>query len=405
MDRFFNSNRAMKAIAFFIALMLWMIVSLDEQGNPTIYDEEQLIWDNVAVEAVYDEEQYAILTMEESVQVVLTGRSTLLNLISLRKDSFRLYVDLTDLGEGGHRVPVQHQGFPDEVGVTIIPRSIYVELDRIETRPFGVAIELAGQPPEGYEAGAPQYSVKEVEVTAPKKLLDQVVQVRGVVDVANLNRNNMARVRLEAVDREGAPIEATIKPDTIEVTVPLEAPQLQLPVELDVVNDLPQGLSVVDLTLETRAVTVFAPQEVLDQLEIEEITATLDLATIRDSQRLALDFEHDERWLDVQPKTILVNIEVAPTRERLFTNVPVRLVGLADELKGKVVWPTEGTLQLTVVGSQARLDQLKLSDIRAAVNVEGLGVGRHRLPLEVQLPAYVTTDPETIEVEVEIEAQ
>jgi YbbR domain-containing protein len=404
MDRFFNSNRAMKGIAFLIALMLWMIVTLDEKGNSSIQpDEDQLIWDDVLVEAVYDEEQYTVLSMEETVQVVLTGRSTLLNLISLRKDAFRLYVDLTDLGEGGHRVPVQHQGFPEDVGVTIIPRSIYVELDRNETRTFGVSIELSGRHPEGYAVGQPRYSPSEVEVTAPGSLLSQVVSVKGVVDLGNLDRDGTAKVRLEAVDRQGEPIEASINPETIEVTVPVEVPSVKLPVDLRLVNELPDGLSLVDVLLETESVKVAAPEEVLNQLDT--ITATLDLNAIRNSQSVSLDFEKDRRWINVQPEEIQVHVEVAPTRERLFTGLPIRMVGLADHLEAEVISPAEGRLQLTVLGSQVRLDKLQRSDIRPWIDLEGLSEGRHRVPVHVDLPPYVSIDPETIEVDVEIRSR
>lgn len=404
MNRFLNSNRAMKLIAFLIALMLWMIVTLDEQGRSSVQpDVEQLIWDDVTVEAVYDEEAYTLLSVDNSVQVVLTGPRTVLNLISLRREAFRLYVDLTGLGEGRHRVPVQHQGFPERVEVTIIPRSIYVELDKNETRSFDVTIDVVGQHPDGYHVGQPEFSPAQVEVTAARSVLDKVEQVRGQVDLGSLSRDGRQRVRLEAIGTQGEVLDVRLQPDTLDVRVPLQAPSKEIPIVLELANDLPEGISLVDLFLETEHLKVFAPQQVLD--ELDKMNATLDLSTITESQTVTLNFEKDRRWIAVEPEQIRVRVLVGPTRERLFTGLPVRLTGLADGYEAEILSPREGRLQIAVLGSEARLEELERSDVRPWVNLEGLAPGRHQVPVQIDLPPYLEADMATLMIEVVIRSK
>lgn len=403
MNRLINSNRAMKGIAFLIALMLWMIVTLDEQSRSSVQpDEEQLIWNNVTVEAVYDEEKYTLLRMDDSVQVVLTGPRTVLNLMTLRRDAFRLYVDLTDLGPGGHRVPVQHQGFPEQVGVTIIPRSIYVELDKNETRRFDVQIELVGQHPDGFRVGQPEFSPALVEVTAARSVLDTVQKIRGRIDLGHISRDGREKVRLEAVGPQGEPLDVRIEPEVLEVRVPLQAPSKEVPVALELANELPRGYSLENVSLETEFVKVFAPQSILD--ELDQVVVTLDLSAITENQIVSLDFEKERRWIEVQPERIRARVQIGPTRERLFTGIPIRMTGLADGYEAKILSPPEGRMQIAVLGSEGRLEELKRSEVRPWINLEGLGPGRHQVPVHADLPPYLKADVDGLNVQVEIRA-
>ncbi|GGK31274.1 hypothetical protein GCM10010965_25080 [Caldalkalibacillus thermarum] len=401
MDKFFENNTAMKGIAFLIALMLWMIVTLDQEGTaPIRQTEEQLTIDNVQVEAVYDEDQYALMEMDETVQVVLTGRRSLLNLITLRQGAYRLYVDLTELGAGEHRVPVQHEGFPEDVRVTIIPSSVYVVLEKKESRTFPVRIDFSGQLPEGYEVGKPLVSPGEVEVIGPTSVLEQVASVRGVFNLERLGRSGKQEVTLKAYNHQGLELEVEIKPEVVEVTVPVQIPSAMVPVNIELINELPEGLSLVGIHPDTDEVEVFAPQNVLDQLG--EISTTLDLSTIDESKSVTLDIALGDHWTAVKPKQIEVFVEVEPVREQLYSNVPVEVRGLASGYEVSFKSPADGKLQLAVKGSEQRLKTLKQSDLKVWIDAKGLREGDHRLPVSVDLPGDLTASPRPSEVEVRI---
>ncbi|MDQ0340289.1 YbbR domain-containing protein [Caldalkalibacillus uzonensis] len=401
MDKFFENNTAMKGIAFLIALMLWMIVTLDQEGSTTIRQtEEQLTIDNVRVEAVYDEEQYALMEMDETVQVILTGRRALLNLVNLRQDVYRLYVDLTELGEGEHRVPVQHEGFPRELSVTVIPSHVYVVLEKKESRVYPVQIDLSGQLPEGYEVGEPLVTPREVEVLAPTSVLEEIASVRGLINLERLGREGKQTVTLKAYDRKGQEIEAQISPDTVEVTVPIQSPSAKVPLNIELINELPEGLSLVDIRPNTEAVEVFAPQSVLDQLE--DIRVTLDLSTIEQSKAVTLDVEWGDHWTAVKPQQVVVHVEVELVQERLFRNVPLEVRGLASGYELIFQDPADGKLQLAVLGSEQRLKAMQHTELKAWIDAKGLKEGEHRLPVNINLPEHLSVSPSSVEVEVQI---
>src|SRR5699024_5492023 len=97
---------------------------------------------DVEVEVIYDDEQYAVVNMEETVNVKLTGTQTSIMLFQLSRPSYEVYVDLEDRGEGVHNVPIEHRNFPTDLQVSITPSYMSVELQELEEVSYSVETEL-----------------------------------------------------------------------------------------------------------------------------------------------------------------------------------------------------------------------------------------------------------------------
>lgn len=400
MDKFLQNNTVMKLIAFAIAVMLWMIVTLEQDpGNNVRQIEDRQIIDE-RVEAIYDEEEYAIIEMDENVQIFLQGRRALLNLVSLRQEPYTVYVDLTDYSEGTHYVPVRHSGFPTELDVSIIPREIRVVLERKEARTFPVEIEVTGKPEEGFTVQPYEVVPDQVQIIGPVSLLDEVARVRGFVNINGATDTIVQDIALKIYDQNGSQMNLEVSPGTVSVTVPIESPVKSVPVSINWLNELPEGISLVSYALSDSNVNVYGTLDVLDT--IEEVVIDVDLSDITESQEIEVEIPVDDDWRAVEPATIVLEIEVGTTRERLFSDMTIRFDGLEDGLVARFVNPAEGTVQISAYGSQELIDELRRGDITVIGDLSGLGEGRHRVTIIVDGPPFISVSPDQFEATVEI---
>lgn len=401
MDKFLENNTVAKGIAFLLAFMLWMIVSLDDQPQSPIRQQEgEITIDNVKVEAIYDEELYSIMELDDTVQVLVSGRQSLLNLNMLKADPYRVYVDLTGLGAGEHRVQLKYEGFPAELRVEIIPRFVRVVLEEKELKPFPVLIETRGDQKEGFKLGVPVIAPEEVHVIAPSSILEQVAFVKGFVDVDDAADTITTNVNLKVYDKQGNELIAEVSPDVVEVEIPMTSPSVRVPLKINWINELPEGISFAGFDSNVKEVEVFAPLNVLEG--VNEIQATVDLAKIDRTQTLPYDIQLEKGWLYVEPNQAHIEVRVGATLERTYSNIPIRVVGLRDTFEMEFIDPQDGELSMDILGSKERLDQVGVSDIQASIDVSELSTGRHSVPLNYILPAHLEASQANIYVRVNI---
>lgn len=383
MDKFLENNMLAKGVAFLVAVMLWMIVSLDNQTSSNVGQTiGTTTIDNVKLEVVYDSELYALQEVEDTVKVILTGRRSLLN-INVFRTNQRVYIDLTDLGEGRHRVKVLHEGFPRELRVEIEPAYVEVVLEKKEVRSFPVKIDLSGVPKEGFSTEEPIMEQEEVHVIAPASVLDQVATVRGFVNVDHADQLIKQDVLLKAYDHFGNELPVEISPSSIRVEVPIQSPSKLVPWQLRMVNQLPHGISLVNVETNLKEVRVYAPLEELEK--IDKLEQNLNLATIGQSGTVVLDIPLKKGWYATYPKQVEVKIEVDQTVERVFSNIPIQVKGLAEGLAVEFIDPEDGFIDLVIQGSKERLDKLRPEQIMASIDLQRANLGEQTVRLQVEM--------------------
>lgn len=403
MDKFLQNNTLVKVLAFLLAFMLWMIVSLDDQPQLTGTSQEgELTIDNVKVEAIYDEELYAIKEMDNNVQVSLTGRRALLNLNLLKADPYRVYVDLTDRGKGEHHVALQHEGFPPELQVQIIPRTVRVVLEEKEVRPFPIEIEATGRPKEGYKLGLVDIDLDEALVIAPTTVLEQVAFVKGFINVDKVDESIKRDVKLKVYDQYGNELKAEISPNVVGVDVEVISPSVKVPVKLNLSNELPQGLSLTGIETALREVEIFAPLKPLENLT--ELEVTIDLSQISSTKNLAYEIPLERDWTRTEPSEIGITIKVGATVQRTFNTIPIKIEGLEEGMEFQFLSPENGLLGMDIAGTRERLDQLKVDEMGATIDLSGLSVGEHVVNVTYTLPENLKALQPNIDVRINIQS-
>ena len=81
----------------------------------------------------------------------------------------------------------------------------------------------------------------------------------------------------------------------------------------------------------------------------------------------------------MDPAKVTVHVEVVPSITKAIENVPITIIGQNENYTTKVAQPGSATLNITVEGAPAIIDQLKVGDIQAILDVSNLPPGKHEV--------------------------
>lgn len=404
MDKWLAKTNVVRVVALILGIMLWGVVHLEQQntGTSTVTGgiREDKIYE-VSITPKYDASQYLISSMEPSkVTLLLSGKDSALKKVSTQ--SYRVELDLTNVKEGEHNLPLKAVGFPTNVGVQIIPSTVKVTLEKQERKEMPVVITVKGSPAVGLKAGQPIVNPNKVNVTLPVSRLNDVESVVGEINVDKAQTAVKKQIKLQALDHNGREMNVDINPAVVDVEVPITSPFKTIPLQLRFQGEPAKGFSVASVTPDKDKVTVYGTQADVDKLEFYQ-GPDIDVTGIAESKDITATIPLRGKVTQIDPPQVKVHIEIVPTATKALENVPITIVGQNDAYETKIVAPDTGRVNFLVEGAQTILDGLKAQDVQAFVNVSNLPAGKHEVPLTLNLPAFVKkgTGPElraTVEI-------
>ena len=394
MDKLYNNPWFVKAIAFFIAVMLFAIVNFDNAGNqpgalPTITNGSYTL-EEVPLNVYYNEEEYAITDMVEHVQVNLRGPQNVLTLLQIARPSHDVFIDLRNLGTGTHNVNVQHRNFPNELTVNIVPQTVEVTIEEKRTISIPVDIELLNKRAikDGYTLGTPIVNPINVEITAAESIIQQVGFAKGFVDVEGFDDSIEKSVPVKVYDQQGNELHIDVNPKVVDVKIPISSPNKDVPLKINRIGELPEGLSIKTIYADPKEVTIFGPRNVINRIEFIE-GIEVDLSTITENTILEYEVPLPPGVEKVIPDIVRVVIEVETEQAIEIDNIPLEVIGLAEQKEVAFALPEQEIITLIVKGTTATIQRLRQEDLKVYIDVSQLPVGEHVVTLQITGPQNV----------------
>lgn len=401
MDRFLSNNNMVKGAAILIAVLLWLVVRLGDDSpkqrvsNAVVNETVS----NVAVNPVYDNLQYAVMSIEpKEVTVDMTWKESAFLRSSIA--NLQVEADLSNLTEGTHDVVLKAVGVSTNIVTTIKPYSVKVTIEKIQHKQVPVEITTTGSPAEGYQVGQPVVRPNRVNISVPQSMVDQVDSARAKVNIDGAKETIVKQVKLIVYDWNGRPMEGQVSPQVVDVEIPITSPFKLVPFQVKLTGQPAEGYSVAAFTQEPETITVYAAQDILNKMDVYD-GLELDLSGFKETRKLDLTVPLKTGVSGVTPSKISVTVEIVPSTERVLEQVPVVLTGAKDGLNYTL--PAEyANLRLNLIGAPAIVNAVRLQDIQATVDVSNLGVGVHELPVILNLPLFVRNQTANITVRVDI---
>ena len=397
-----KNDWTLKVFALIIAIVLWSYVM--SEVNPVMTEEFRNVKVNILNEASLEREGIVILEPENidniDIKVTISGRRS--DIIRVSAEDIIVQVDLSGYGTGEVKVPIYVQV---PVGVTLkdyAPKEILFKFDKIVGRERPVTVETIGELPEGYVLGTPTVKPQSVVVEGPSTWLKSLSKVVATVDVSNITDEDInVTVPVKLVDDEGNDVRGiSTKQNSVDVTIPVFRVK-RVPIEMETVNQLPDGYEIVDLKLNPSYIDIVGKKEVLDRVESIS-TLPIDIRELMKNKSMPVELVIPEGVSLLKPDqevTATLNVEEIVKRTFELTLKDVEVLNLAPDLSINEE-DLNSPFSLTIQGYGSIVESLKKEDIKIQMNLAGLREGSHFVTIKVQEENFtvISLSPERFEI-------
>ncbi|GIQ69501.1 hypothetical protein DUZ99_03720 [Xylanibacillus composti] len=405
MDKWFDNKNVIRVIALVIGVLLWVVVHLDEEVTPDrkmtmpVYNEKVIT--DVSIKRVgLDTSQYHFVSMEpETVRVTVRGPA---QAVDGQFKEGTVIADLSNARAGTQTIALESAGFPEGFQVTITPLLVKVVIEEIQSKEVPVAVEVRGQPEEGFTAGTAVTTPSRVYVTAPQSQLNRIASARVSVDISGRSSALNGDYKVEAVTANGEVVQAAIQPAIVNVEVPITSPFTTVPLQLLFSGQPPAGYAVASYKMSVNEVTLYGAQDVLDPYEFYE-GPTLDLSRLTSSTSYTLNIPAREGIEQVLPNTVNVEIEIVASVTRTLSALPITIIGDNEQYITRFVDLEDDRLDVTVEGAPELVGNLTAENVQLVIDVSNLPAGSHEVPLRGNLPSFIkfgANFPSTVAIEI-----
>lgn len=410
-DQWLQHKWFLRFIALALAVLLYLMVAETSSSNNAssalpIVGQSSMTLD-VPVEVFFDEVQYVAYNVPEEMGVELQGPSSSLTMTKLVKD-YQVFVDLTNLGTGFHRVPVEARGFGGDVNVKLDRETVEIYIDRKQTIEVPVSVNLLNkdQLPDGKVAGDVEIEPSTVKVTGGASRIQNVKEITLNVDVANQSQTFTREIPPTILDANGNPLNVSVDPNIINVTVPIYDESAMIPIEVVTSGEVADDFRLVDTLLGETEVRVFAPKTVLDELQQVE-TEPIELDDLTKSEKVTATLRLPEGATSLGKKEVEVQVLVRPNdetkddtgelTERIRLTVPINVRGY-DRTNFTI--QTQDVVSVTLSGKRSLLESISSNSVNVTLDLTGLPSGTHAVDADYEVPKGVTViSPKTIDVQ------
>lgn len=399
-DKLLYSKRFLALVSLAITLLIFVSVIFSAQLANQINQSTELV---AAVEIIGDLEEYEISDVRETVNVVVTGSA-----IDVRSaqntNNYTAVLDISNLTEGNHRVKLERKGFSPTLKVIFQPESLDINISRKTSEVFDVTpnfINLAKLEPQ-YNISNPVLEVNEVTINTSQEKLSQISEVRALIDVTGKTETFNVAAKIMAYDQAGRAMDVEIEPNEVNATVEISSPNKQVDVFVNPVGAIPNDMAIDTISIDTPSITLFGAEEVLNA--ISNIPAAIDATQLTNRQtQLKHTLLRPEGVRSMDVETILIDIELAPKVTKAVEQSQIFFENNVNNYDISKPDGTELVADVTLSGSQKRIDELNVSSIRVSLDMNGLMPGKQVVNLSVNGPdPYINYELNNSQIEVVI---
>lgn len=397
MKEFLKKDLTLKIISIVFAVFLWFTI------NPVKTE-----YYSVPLKVINEEslQTYGLVLNSQSYQkyVVISVRDRGDVLNNIKDTDFEVTLDLSKVKSINDKVveldPPVYLG-REKINmntITLKPKTISLDLGKIEENPFGVQIETFGKLPEGYEIISKSAEPDTVTIQAVDSVLNSVGSVKAYVDVTGLDRSLKIRKQCTVYDKNGQEIPDLGKQLTVDITIEIGKRVPVIPItDGKIGTDYIEGAYTVkpDKVLITGSADLMAGT---NEIKTETIKLAGETKTFTKPALLQLP---DGIKLVSSSREVNVTVEIIALAQQSFEvkedNLTINGKTTDNTLDYAVKYPVSVTLK----GVIDDLNKVTLESLAPSIDVTGLGEGTHEVPLNLTLPVGIT-QVENVKVKVDI---
>ncbi len=401
-------------MALVVALIVWLLAVEEQHPMRTVEPYPALGEAGLPIVPRGQPEGRAVYDLSSrSARLRLRGKEV--SVRAVEPDDFEVVADVSGVSADARAavVPVVvHCGACARQGLRVLdwtPREVSLKLGDVVTSTRRVIVVAAEASPDGFTRGF-EITPAEVVLQGARAAVSRVFEVVAPLDDVPAGPSTPAAMALSSVpvvalDADRQPVvDVAAAPAEVAVSVVLRRRDVEVAVDAVIVgaDGVASGYYFNGLAVDPTFVQLQGPSDLLQPLRDAGSVPTVPLDVSGQSgvvqELVALELPRGVTAVNA-PTGVTVTAKIDPLPGTVQHEVPIELEGMRPGMELASVTPER--VKVLISGPRPLVEGLQPTDIRAVLDLTGLGVGPHRLRPSLRLPAELqqrSVTPEEVEV-------
>lgn len=378
-ETWLSKSTTLLFVSLFMSILIFIVVdrkiiSFSSQSAEILKDQK--------VNVIYNEEQYVVEGLPETVNVTLIGSKADLY-IAEQSSSNGVTLDLTGLTPGTHKVNVEFDhGLSDieyNVNPSVVTVIIYKKVS--DTRELKYDIVNSNKLNNTLVVDNVKLSQDEITIRGAEHQISQVSTVKALIDVDNLvtkeiGTQSIDDVSLKAYDSDGNVVDVEFVPSKISADVTLASPSKTVVLNFSPRGNLPTGKAIGGYTFSNSDVILYGDSGTL--ASINSLDVPVDISNITEDTSFKAEIPKPNGVKSMNLNYVTVNLSITDTsNEPVKFSIPLTGMNVGEGLTAQPIDNENGFITVEVQGASSILSGITESDITVYVDLSGLGEGTY----------------------------
>lgn len=404
--RVLSNNLGLKLLSVLLALFLWSYVIT---SSPSITREKTIsaLDINVIGQTVLSARGLSLLTdvgnlVDATVRIKMPQSAYAL----VSAENVRVELDLSSIRSTGKQ-SVRLRGTSSYGSVVNVwPEYVDLEIENQDQRYVPVNALISGKTDPNTWYSVSRLNPSQITVTGPASVVQQISSALVRPDVTGRTETHNRAEKFVLLDGQGNEITTALSPTTsVSMTVEIY-PMKALPVVADsmeaISGTVPEGYEISNVLISPATLNVAGDQTLLDGLTSLSVEP-VDVADHTKTFTAITNVNTLKGVRNISSEEVSVTVEISEqTIQKRVQGVTIELRNLPSGLTASA---SAKRIDLQITGPYNSVRSLRKDGVSAVVNLAGLGVGVHTLPIEATVNDQPTLSclaiPETVTVTIQ----
>jgi YbbR domain-containing protein len=356
-----------------LAFAFWLYVSLGEGPESERVFLIQLTYRNLT-------QNLTILDPLDKIEIKVIGSKQRLS--TLRESNIIAYIDLSNLNEGPHNLPVNVE-LPSFFKVTeIYPSRVNIYLDKLVTIEKNIRVDFIGTLKPGLIIDEPEVIPNTIKIEGPSKKLETIKDVTITIDLSTINSDVTLTLIPKLKDGLGNEItNLSTNPSIVKVNIKVKTilSTKVVPVVPKFVGEISGDYGILRVSIKPSIMTILGKVEVINKINSLS-TENINITNLRESKIFTTKVIVPED-IELQDDNIVtIQFIVEKKISKIIENINIEI--LEKEENFEYFLDTE-KISIEIYGLESIVKEATNLDFNAYINVKNLEEGDYNISIEV----------------------
>jgi len=384
-EKILNRPNVLIYVSLICAAAVFLLIDMQVLD---LTNQEAEIISGQSVQVVYNQEEYVIEGVPETVDITLIGSKSNLYLAK-QIGEHEVILDLTGYSVGTYKVKLTYNHSITSVNYKLDPSTVTVKISKKESAIKPLTYDLLNEEKDS------KLTIEEVEldsseviVKGSKESLEKVAKVKALIDlkaaaITEKGEYTVDSVTLVAYDNEGNKMDnIEVVPNKVSAKLKVDSYFVELPVKVVTTGTITSGYSISSVTNTVNKVQVYGEKEVLDTLTY--IEAPIDISALSADKTYNVNLTKPNGVRYMSETSAKVTITIGSETSKTFEGVGIEFLNLANGYSVTAVSEADRTIDVIVKGVSSALESLDATQIKAYIDLSGYNE-ENTYEVEVQL--------------------